>query len=139
MAAVSAPTDMRLNATASVGVQIVAYGAATVAFGQTLYVDTATNTYKLADCNNTVVEGQLAAIAITPGVAGGYGIVATTGTITFTGTTFVVGQTYCVGQTPGSIVPVTDLTTGDWVQRVGTAVAADTLKLSIEVVGVQRA
>ena len=138
MAAVSAPSDMRLNSTPTVGVEIVAYGA-TIAFGNALHLDTASNTYKPADSNNTVTEGQLAAIALTPGVNGGYGIVAKTGTITFTGTTFVVGRTYFVGQTAGSIVPVADLTTNDWVQRVGTAVSADTLKLSIEVVGVQHA
>jgi len=138
MAAVTAATDIRINSSSAVGTEIVQYGA-TVAFGQPLYLDTGTNTYKLADSNNTVVEAQLACIAITPGVAGGYGLIARTGLVTYTGTTFVVGRSYFVGQTAGSIIPSADLTTGDWVQRIGTAVASDTLKLSIEVVGIQHA
>ena len=137
MAAVTAATDIRIG-TADVVSELVEYGA-TIAFGQPVYLDISSGQYKLADANNTSVEAQVEAIAITPGASGGFGLIARTGTVTYTGTTFVVGRTYFVGQTPGSIIPPADLTTGDRVQRIGTAITADTLKLSIEVVGVQHA
>ena len=137
MAAVTTPTEIRAGS-ATVVSSLVTYGA-TITFGNPLYLDTADNKYKLADCNNTSTQAALAAIAITPGVDTGSGLIATSGDITYTGTTFVVGHTYFVGQTAGSIVPHADLTTNDWVQRIGTAISANTLRLSIEALLIQHA
>jgi hypothetical protein len=134
MAAVTPPTDVRINSD-SLNVRPVPYGD-TVAFGSALYL-AADNTYKLADANNSILEAQLSAIAVTPGGSGGHGIVAFDGDLSFSGSTFTVGETYFVGRTPGSLIPRADLASGDWVQRVGTAITTATLRLSIEIVGVQ--
>lgn len=44
-----------------------------------------------------------------------------------------------VGQTAGSVVPFADLTTGDYVTRIGTASSSTVLLLSIEATGVTHA
>ena len=75
-------------------------------------------------------------IALTPGVADGYGIVATGGSIVLVGTTMTVGTTYNVGSTAGSIVPNADLTTGDYVTTLGTASSATQLDLAINATGI---
>jgi hypothetical protein len=52
------------------------------------------------------------------------------------GTTLVVGTTYCVGSTAGAIVPISDLTTGDYVTILGTASTTTQLDLAIKASGV---
>jgi hypothetical protein len=55
------------------------------------------------------------------------------------GTTMAVGEPYVVGGTAGDIVPETDLTTGDYVSRLGTAASTTQLDLSVKVTGIQHA
>ncbi len=42
-----------------------------------------------------------------------------------------VGVTYYAGPTPGEIIPESDLSTGHYVSRLGTAATATQLNLSI--------
>lgn len=116
----------------------VLYGA-TISAGQPVYLDTTDAEHKLADCNASATTAKAAGITITPGVDAGYGYIARGGSIVLVGTTMVVGTTYYVGGTPGEIVPESDLTTGDYVTRLGTASAATVLKLSIEATNIQHA
>lgn len=116
----------------------VSYGA-TVAAGNPLYVDSADNLSKLADSNASAATAAAKYIAITPGVSGGFGLVAKGGSIILVGTTMVVGETYYVSQTAGSIIATNELATGDYVTRLGTASSATQLDLAIQATGIQRA
>lgn len=135
MAALSSITAVR--PTSNTKLRIVAYGA-TISAGQPLYEDSADGEWKLAD-NDVPATAQVKGIAVTPGVDGGFGVVATGGDIVLVGTTMAIGETYYAGSTPGEIVPDGDLTTGDYVTRLGTASSATLLKLAIQATGVQHA
>ena len=112
---------------------------ATISVGQTLYTDSADAKRKLCDANSTAAIGALTGLAMTPGIDAGYGLVATSGSVILVGTTMAVGTTYFVGQTAGSIVPHGDLTTGDYVSRLGTATTTTEMLLSIEATGIVHA
>jgi len=138
MAALSGITAVRPTAN-TIATAPIMYGA-TIAAGQSTYSDTAdSGKQKLADANDTAATAVVKGIAITPGVSGGYGYIATGGSIILVGTTMVVGETYAIGQTAGSIVPVSDLTTNDRVTILGTAASATQLDLQIKATGVQHA
>lgn len=137
MAALGSITAVRPTSTTKTA--LVIYGA-TIAAGQTVYLDSADNKYKLADANGaSAAIAAIKGVAITPGVDGGYGLIATSGSIVLVGTTAAVGTTYFVGQTAGSIVPHADLTTSDYTSRVGTAETTTQILLAIEATGIVHA
>lgn len=137
MAALSSITAVRPTESTTVSGPVL-YGA-TISAGQTVYLDSSDNKYKLADANLSAAAATIRGVAITPGVDGGYGYVAINGNIILVGTTMAVGETYYVGQTAGSIVPDADLTTNDYVSRVGTASSTTQIALSISATGIQHA
>jgi hypothetical protein len=112
----------------------VQYGA-TIAAGQPI-VKSGT-TYDLADANASSALAAAEGIAITPGVSGGYGLMATAGGIILVGTTMVVGTSYIVSDTAGGIMPDADRSTGDSVTKLGTASTATQLDLAITATGIQ--
>lgn len=116
----------------------VKYGAS-IAPGQPVYLDGATQKYKLCDSNDTDATAAIRGVAVSPGSDGDWGLIAVTDEIVLVGTTMVVGETYYVGTTAGSIVPSGDLASGHRVVRIGTASSATKLKLSMEWTGVTRA
>jgi len=111
----------------------VAYGAP-ISAGQPI-VKSGT-TYVLADANASSALAAAEGIAITPGVNGGYGLMATGGSIILVGTTMVVGTSYLASRTAGGIMPDADKTTLDYVTRLGTASTTTQLDLSIVATGV---
>lgn len=135
MPALSGITAVRT--TSNTVVKKVKYGA-TIAAGQPLYLDTADKEYKLA---RSIAEATAkgGGIAITPGVDGGDGLIATGGNIILVGVTAAVGKTYYLGSTAGTLVPETDLTATEFVTRIGTAATATQLNLSIDATGIQYA
>jgi hypothetical protein len=135
MPALSGITAVRPTANTVTERQAV-YGA-TVAAGQPLYLDAADQRWKLADSNASVSTADVRGVAITPGVNGSYGYVATGGDIILVGTTMAVGVSYVCGQTAGAIVPSSDLVTGDYVSHIGTAVTATQLRLRLDATGTQ--
>jgi hypothetical protein len=112
----------------------VLYGA-TVSAGQTLVYST--DKYVLADANASAVLAAGEGIAITPGVNSGYGLMATGGSIILVGATLVVGKTYVVSDTAGGIMPIDDLSSGDYSTILGTASTTTQLDLNIRASGVQ--
>lgn len=117
----------------------VRYGA-TISAGQPVYEDaTDSSDAKLADANASTATAAAVGIAITPGVDGGYGYIATGGSIILVGTTMTVGQSYYVGPTAGQIIDASELTTGDIVTLLGVAASATQLDLNIKATGVTRA
>lgn len=117
----------------------VQYGA-TISAGQSIYLDSADNKWKLADCNaGSAAVAACAGVAITPGIADGHGIIATGGSIILVGTTMAVGTSYAVGQTAGSLVPESDLTTSDYLSKVGSGSTTTQMLLGISATGILHA
>ena len=136
MAALSGITAVRPTSTTILATRgPVIYGSTNSA-GQSAYLDSADSKYKLADSNASAATAAAVGIFVTPGVDTGYGYVATGGSIILVGTTMVVGTVYCVGATPGDIVPISDLTTGDRTTILGTAATATQLDLAIKASGI---
>lgn len=132
MAALSGITAVR--PTFNTRLRVVPYGA-TIAAGQPIVLSGAS--YVLADANASAALSAAEGIAITPGVDGGYGVMATAGSVMLVGTTMTVGETYLVSPTAGAIMPNADRTTGDYVTKLGTASSATQLDLSIKATGIQ--
>lgn len=114
--------------------RIVAYGA-TISAGQPL--SKSGTSYVLADANASATVAAAEGIAVTPGVDGGYGIIATGGSIILVGTTMTKGDTYLVSRNAGGIMPNADRQSGDYITRLGTAASTTQLDLSIQATGVQ--
>lgn len=137
MAALTSITAVR--PTSSTSVELVMYGA-TIAAGEVVYLDTTdSNKAKLADNNASAATAVVKGIAVTPGVSGGYGYIATSGSIVLVGTTMGVGQTYCLGATAGQIVDEGDITTGNSLSRIGTGATTTQLDLDITNTGITHA
>ena len=108
---------------------------ATVTAGQTLYYDSATTSYKLADANASSTTAAVAGIALNGGVSGQPVKVAIGGTIT-AGFTVTAGAVYVQSATAGGIAPVADLASGHYPVIVGIGTSASVLKLSFFAGGV---
>jgi tellurite resistance protein TehA-like permease len=137
MAAITLPTSVKPTTTtkfAPIGLL-----GATIVVGNSLYQDTVDQKWKLCDSNSTLAVGTLKGIAFTAGVDGDYGLIAISGSVIMVGSTLVVGDTYGVGQTPGSVVPMADLVTGDYVNIVGVASTATKMDLGIKATGIIKA
>jgi hypothetical protein len=119
--------------TASTVVRVVQYGG-TVSAGQP--VVKSSGKYVAADANASSALASAEAIALTPGVADGYGVIAIGGGVILVGTTMTVGTTYLVSRTAGGIMPDADKTTGDYVTILGTASTATQLDLNIKATGI---
>jgi hypothetical protein len=106
---------------------------ASITAGQLVYLDSATNTYKLADNNDTS-----ALLAIVVGVAlhaAGTGQplrVQTAGPITIgAGAAPASGVIYCLSATAGGIAPSADLASGNRTTIVGVGGASNTIILRL--------
>lgn len=136
MAALGSITAVRPTLTTTY--QRVAYGA-TIAAGQTVYQDPADSLYKLGDNNASATTATVYGIAMTPGVNGGYGLVATGGSIILVGTTMAIGTQYFAGGTAGEIIPAGDFATNDYVTNIGVGASATQMDLNIKVTGILHA
>jgi hypothetical protein len=94
---------------------------ATVTAGQVVYLDSATNTYKLADCDSaTAAVRSPDGIALHAAASGQPLEVLTRGLITI-GATMTAGVAYYLSPNPGGICPVADVLAGDYPTIVGIA------------------
>jgi hypothetical protein len=123
--------------TADTQISRVKYGA-TISEGDSLYLDTADSEHKLTD-STAQATAVIAGIAMTPGVDGGYGVMATSGSIILVGTTMAIGQSYAVSTNAAKIAPETDIATTEYVSRIGTAASATQLDLKLDITGIQHA
>lgn len=103
---------------------------ATVTAGQTVYYDTSTSTYKLADADASSTTASTAGIAMNGGVSGQPVKVAIGGSIN-PGFSVGIGAVYIQSATAGGIAPVADLATGSYPVIVGIGTTASNLKLSM--------
>lgn len=113
---------------AGAGAKIVnGTAGASITAGQTVYLDTATGTYKLADCDSaTAAARSPKGIALHASASGQPLAVATKGKVTI-GAALTAGVAYYLSGTPGGICPVADLSTGDYPTIVGIATSSSVL------------
>lgn len=102
--------------------------------GQAVYLDSATNKYKLSDANATGAK-TVRGIALNGAALNQPVVVQKDGPITI-GATLVAGTTYCLSATAGGICPQADLTTGDDVVVIGVAASTSVLNINIQTPGV---
>ncbi len=103
---------------------------ATLTAGQPVFYDTATAKVKLADANDAT---KLPCVGITlNGAATGQPVaVASQDPLFHPGATLVTGQTYCAGNVAGTIVPISDLTAGDYPQILFVAISTSVAILNL--------
>jgi len=107
--------------------RVVQYGES-VTQGMPLYLHTDGKWYQ-TDANDTVAKAVVAAVALSPGAADGYGLVAlpsaTPGkSLINLGATLAVGTVYGVSATKGAIAPIADITSTQFVSVMGIATTA---------------
>ncbi len=108
----------------------------TITAGETLYLDTSVNTYKLAD-NSAATTDLVAGIALHSSVVNQPIVVQKSGNIDL-GTTLTAGETYVLSTTAGGIAPIADLATTEYVTLLGVATGAANLMLAINNTGIQK-
>lgn len=105
---------------------------ASITAGQPVYLDSTTNTYKLADNNDTsaalsVVRG----IALHAAATGQPLKIQTRGPITI-GATVASGSVYVLSATAGGIAPVADLATGNRCTILGVGLNGSTTRINLQ-------
>lgn len=103
---------------------------ATVTAGQAVYLDTATNTWKLADADASAATAVLGGVALNGGASGQPAAVLKGGNYN-PGGTVVAGTIYCLSANAGGICPAADLGSGDTVAILGVATSASNIAVQI--------
>ncbi len=119
----------------------VAMAKASVAInaGDVIYLDSTTNTMKLADANDAALTAVVKGIAISNVVAGEWVSYVLVGPVTLGTGLLLAGKFYVLGATPGKIHPIADLTTGWRTSIVGYGLTTAILQVSILNTGVLNA
>lgn len=109
---------------------------ATITAGQALYLEAATTTYKLADCDSATAEVRSpAGIALHASLSGQPITLQTAGDITI-GATLAAGVAYYLSPNAGGIAPVADILSGDYPVLLGLAKSTTVITLKIQEAGV---
>ena len=108
----------------------VGTSGASIAAGEVVYLDSATNTYKEA-INTSEAAAAATGIALTTSFTGQPVVIQTSGTMTFGGTV-VVGEVYMVSGTAGGIAPEADVVSADYVTLLGVGISATQVKLNVK-------
>ena len=116
---------------------VILYGTAGAAItaGQTAYLDTSTNTWKLADSNGAAALRTPGAVALNNAASGQPIALQKDGEITI-GATLTAGVAYYQSDTPGGICPVADIGSGEYSCLVGIAKSTSVLDINIQPSGV---
>lgn len=107
----------------------------TVTQGQVAYRDPATKKLGKADADGAAALRSAVGIFLTAGSLNQPAVVHTEGPITI-GAALVVGERYFVGETAGGLIPSADLSSGEYVSYIGTAISASVLDVKIHNSGV---
>lgn len=111
---------------------------ATILAGQVVYLDAATNTYKLSDSNSaTAAVRDEDGISLHASLANQPLAVCTSGPLNV-GATLALGTTYYASETPGGIEPEADVGTGEFATILGQASSTSILQVGIRKSGVAR-
>lgn len=101
---------------------------ATITAGQAVYLDTDTDTWKLADANGAAAAAVVGGIALHGSLSGQPLCVQTDGDITI-GATLIAGMTYVLSATAGGIAPITDVDDDFSLSIIGVATSSTVLHL----------
>ena len=109
---------------------------ASITAGQTVYLDSADNTYKLYDADSATAAARVCAgIALHAASSGQPIAVHTDGPIAI-GATVTAGVGYYGSDTAGGICPIADLETGDYPCFLGFATSTSVIDVDIVHAGV---
>jgi hypothetical protein len=119
------------------GQKILGIAGATITAGQSVYLDTATNTWKLAQADGTAAEAGSDGVGISlngassgqPVEVAGPGCIVQLGA----GAAAAAGTVYIPGATAGDIAPTADVTTSGYFR---TVLAIGKGSTSVKVIGV---
>lgn len=133
--------DLTITATSVApvtGYQFVdAISGATLTAGLACYIDSVTETAKIADNDDTAAKATVRGIALNAASSGQPVRLFTGGDINL-GATLTVGIIYCLSSTAGAICPSSDLGSSDYVSILGVATTASNLKANIFNSGAQK-
>jgi hypothetical protein len=107
------------------GTKVTGVAGAAITAGQSLYLDSATSTLKLAQSDGTAAEVDLVGVALHAAGSGQPVTYAGTGSTINIGATTSKATTYVVSATAGGIAPQADLVSTNRICRVGYATATD--------------
>lgn len=108
---------------------------ASITAGQVVYLDSATNTYKLADTDSaTAAARSPAGIALHASSSGQPLTICTQGPVTI-GATVAVGDVYYLSGTAGGLAPVADVAAGDYPCIIGICSSTTVLDVKIHEAG----
>lgn len=110
-------------------------GAAITA-GQQLYLDAATDTWKLADSNSATVAARTPSATALHAAAAGQPVTVLTGGPVTIGATLTPGVGYYLSDTPGGICPVADVGAGEVSTLIGFATSTTVLNVKYQSSGV---
>ncbi len=111
---------------------VTGIAGAAILQGQTVYLDSTTNTVKLAKANTTVLTAAVVGIAVDAALTGQAVTYQTAGNLAF-GAILTAGRVYvCSGTAAGGICLANDLTTGWWCSILGIASTTSNLVLGIQ-------
>lgn len=110
---------------------------ATITAGQAVYLDTTTNTIKLADAD-TLAASNAFGVALNSASSGQPISIQRSGNITI-GATVITGTAYYVSTTAGGICLESDLSTGDFPTFLGFATSTTVIALDPRTCGVAKA
>ena len=117
-------------------VRDVGTAGATIVAGQPLYYDATTAKWNLADTNSATAAARAAsAIALNSASLDQPVSLHKSGDLTINAV-LTKGVAYYLGGTAGTIVPVADLTTGDYTQIIGIAKSTTVLAVDFQSAGV---
>lgn len=108
---------------------------ATIAQGDALYLDSVTNTLKLAVATSAAAAAFVG-IAVNAAAAGQPVTYIAGGLVTI-GATVALGQIYCVSATAGKLCPHADLVSTNYVTFVGMPTTTAIINVAFKVSGVQ--
>ena len=143
MANISQTAANVASGSSSLKTEMVQYGES-VTQGMPLYQDATNSKYYQCDANDGIAKAACKRIALTPGAADAYGVVAVPSTtpsksLVNLGATLVVGEMYAVSATKGAIAPIDDITTTQFVTAIGFAVSASLLDFQVTICTVAKA
>ncbi len=108
---------------------------ATVTAGQSVYEDaTDSNSWKLADNDDTAAKAAAIGIAMNDALDGQPLQIITGGTLGL-GAILTTGTVYVVSSTPGGIAPWADLTSGEYITVLGVATSTSNLRMLLLATG----
>lgn len=133
------PANVGIGSTAARTRAVV--GGEAITQGMPVYFNSTNNKYYRADNNLSATAANAVGIAMTPctGDNQAFVIQEGAGVTVNLGATLVVGETYCVGSTAGQIVPIGDLTSGNFPCILGVATTTALMQTLYAFTGIAKA